>query len=145
MWLHLLLNMYALYPLAGIIEARRGALWMLFFVLTTGIISNVAQFYFPSLFELSPKYRDLMGGGLFGGMSGVIFAMFGYLMAKTLVAPEPGLQIPKDTIVMVIVWFFLCMSGWIGPVGNTAHGFGLLSGCIIGVAPKLWRRIVPSK
>jgi len=74
-------------------------------------------------------------------MSGVCYALFGYLMAKTLYAPEPGLHIPKDVIISMLVWLVICMTGQIGPIANTAHAAGLVIGFTIGVLPKAWKKI----
>jgi GlpG protein len=137
--LHLAFNMYAVFTLGGLIECRRGPLWMFVFVLVTGIISNLMQFLMPNVFEFNEDLRHLLGSGVFGGMSGVAYAIFGYLMAKTLLAPEPGLKIPSDIIYSMMVWLLVCMTGWIGHIANTAHAVGLIAGFIIGAAPKLIR------
>lgn len=137
--LHLAFNMYAVFTLGGLIEYRRGPLWMFVFVLVTGIISNLMQLLMPNVFEFSEDLRNLLGSGVFGGMSGVAYAIFGYLMAKTLFAPEPGLKIPSDIIYSMMIWLFVCMTGWIGHIANTAHAVGLIVGFIIGATPKLIR------
>jgi GlpG protein len=137
--LHLAFNMYALFTLGGLIECRRGTLWMVIFVLVTGVLSNLMQFLMPNIFEFNEDMRQLLGSGIFGGMSGVAYALFGYLMAKTLLAPEPGLKIPSDIIYSMMIWLFVCMTGWIGHIANTAHAVGLIVGFIIGAAPKLIR------
>ncbi|HMO36311.1 MAG TPA: rhomboid family intramembrane serine protease, partial [Gemmatales bacterium] len=87
--LHLLLNMYALYTLGGLIECRRSRNWLILFVLATGIFSNIMQFLYPDMFEFqfgnpAGKQAAVIGSNLFGGMSGVCYALFGYLMAKSL-------------------------------------------------------------
>lgn len=145
--LHLLLNMYALYTLSGLIECRRRALWLLVFVVVTGVFSNLMQFFFPETFNFhlmdlfSKKQPNVIIGALpFGGMSGVCYALFGYLMAKSLYSPEPGLVIPRDSIVIMMVWLILCMVGVFGDIANTAHVAGLVIGLAIGMAPRfLWK------
>ncbi len=146
--LHLLLNMYALYTLSGLIECRRSALWLLVFVVVTGVFSNLMQFFFPETFnfhlmELFGKKQPviIVGALPFGGMSGVCYALFGYLMAKSLYSPEPGLIIPRDSIVIMMVWLVLCMVGVFGDIANTAHVAGLVIGLAIGVAPRLISRV----
>lgn len=139
--LHLVFGMYALFTLGGLVEFRRGPWWTLLFVLVTGVVSNTVQYAIPASFALHSKMRVIFGGMYFGGMSGVIYAYFGYLLAKTLYAPEPGLRIPRDTIYIVIGWFFLGMTGYAGPIANTAHAAGLAAGYAIGAAPKVWRQL----
>lgn len=140
-WLHLIFNLYALYSLGGLIESRRGTLWYALFVLLTGIFSNVMQFFLPTLFDLHGQQGIMLGTALFGGMSGVDFALFGYLVAKTIYSPEPGLRLPQDTIVSMLIWLVICMTGMLGNIANTAHVAGLLIGFVIGVAPKALRRL----
>ncbi len=41
----------------------------------------------------------------------------------------------------MIVWLFLCMTGVLGNVANSAHVAGLIVGVVIGVAPHLWRQV----
>jgi len=33
---------------------------------------------------------------------------------------------------MAIIWFFLCLTGWVGSVANWAHGAGLALGMAWG-------------
>jgi GlpG protein len=143
--IHLLFGMYSLYTLAALVEFRRGPWWLLLFVLVTGVLTNCVQYLLPTAFELDSRMRLAAGSPYFGGMSGVSYALFGYLVAKTVYAPEPGLRIPRDTIWILITWFFLCMTGYFGPVGNTAHAVGLASGLMIGAAPKLWRQLTAER
>lgn len=140
-WLHLLFNMYATYSLGGLIESRRGPIWLALFVVITGVVSNVMQFFLPTLFDLHAHKEIMIGSNLFGGMSGVAFAMFGYLVAKTIYAPEPGLRLPQDTIASMLIWLAICMTGMIGSIANTAHVAGLGAGFFIGVMPKLWKML----
>lgn len=140
--LHLALNMYALYTLGGLIECRRNKLWVISFVLVTGIFSNLSQFIFPDAFNFNLADRFLnnqgviIGSHLFGGMSGVCYALFGYLTAKSLYSPEPGLVIPRDSIYIMMGWLVLCMTGALGDIANTAHVAGMVIGVVIGMTPK---------
>ena len=138
---HLVFNMYAFYSLGGLIERRRGSLWFILFVLLTGMVSNVIQFFLPHLFDLYQADHTVIGASLFGGMSGVCYALFGYLVSKTVYAPEPGLLLPKDTIVIMLLWLVLCMTGRLGNIANTAHVAGLIIGGIIGAAPRLLKQL----
>lgn len=138
-WYHLFFNMYALYSLGGIIENRRGLFWTLLFVFVTGVFSNAMQFLYPTIFDLQAHKGLALSVATFGGMSGVCYALFGYLAAKTLYAPEPGLHIPRDVIISMLVWLAICMTGWIGSIANTAHVAGLVIGFAIGVLPRVWK------
>jgi GlpG protein len=47
----------------------------------------------------------------------------------------------STTVVLMIGWFFLCLTGWLGSIANMAHTVGLLLGLLIGVAPHVWRSL----
>ena len=77
-------------------------------------------------------------------MSGVVYGLFGYVWMKARFQPELGLAISPNTILFMMLWFFLCMTPWIhslfgSGVANVAHASGLIAGMLIGYAPVLWR------
>lgn len=122
--LHLLFNMYALHDLGGPIERRRGSVRYLALVLVLAVVSNLVQYF----------YR----GPFFGGMSGVVFGLFGYIWMKARFQPEAGLSIHPSSVTYLMVWFFLCMTGLVGPIANGAHVGGLIAGMLLGYAPTVW-------
>jgi GlpG protein len=123
---HLVFNVYALYYFGAQIEDRKGTLWLALLVLAIALISNVAQAVIES--------------AGFGGMSGVVYGLFGYVWMKTMFEPSSGLHVSGVNVMLLIFWFFLCLSGWVGLIANAAHGAGLVAGVAIGYAPVLWRR-----
>jgi GlpG protein len=125
---HIVFNLWAWYVLASIFEIRRGSWRLLIFTLVTAAVSNAAQY-------------EYAGSPLFGGMSGVIYGLFGYIWMKSRFDPAAGMYMdPMNTIIM-IAWLFLCMTGMIGPIANTAHVVGLVVGVLVGVAPIVVRRL----
>ena len=128
--LHLLFNMFWLRDLGGMIELQRGTRILLPLVLAVAILSNIAQYYHH-------------GPSSFGGMSGVNYGLFGYVWIKQRYQPYFGLGISQQSSMILIAWLFLCMTGWLGPIANTAHVVGLLSGAAIAYAPigaqRIWR------
>jgi GlpG protein len=74
----------------------------------------------------------------FGGMSGVLYGLFGYTWMKTIYQPSLGLHIDPGTVIWLIVWFLLCMTGLVGTIANMAHASGLITGMLIGYLPTLW-------
>ena len=135
---HLLFNMFMLYQLGGMIEDRRGPWRFLLLVLVFAVPSNVAQY---ALSAVAWKDGGLVAQmpPLFGGMSGVLYGLFGYVWMKSRYEPALGLELGPRIVVWMIAWLFLCMTGLVGPIANTAHVVGLLFGVVIGVAPHLWR------
>lgn len=137
---HLLFNLFMLRDLGAAVEARRGSRRFLILVLVLTVACNFAQFRFGYLLKnVGPE--GLKYNPLFGGMSGVLYGLFGYLWMKSRFAPELGLYMHPNTVVFMIAWFFLCMTGGVGPVANMAHLAGLVLGIIIGAAPHLVGRV----
>ena len=72
--LHLVFNCLWLSLLGARIESNEGSIHLLVLVLVTGICSNMAQYYWS-------------GSIYFGGLSGVIYALLGYIWIKNKIAP----------------------------------------------------------
>jgi GlpG protein len=134
---HLLFNMFMLYDLGGVIERRRGPLRYLSLVLVLAVLSNLVQYYFGHPVREGSELKWLQLP-MFGGMSGVVYGLFGYIWMKARFQPEFGLHIHPNAVVYLIGWFFLCMTGWVGPIANGAHAGGLIAGMLIGYLPTLW-------
>jgi GlpG protein len=136
--MHILFNMIMLYQLGGAIELRRGTGRYALLVLFLAVVSNLAEYYLGA-------YDPRDGWSLpelrfnFGGMSGVIYGLVGYVWMKGRYEPHLGLILHPQTLTWAIVWFFLCMTGLVGGIANMAHGGGLVAGIVVGVAPHLWR------
>lgn len=129
-FLHILFNMYWLLVFGSMIEPRRGSLPYGLLILVVGALSNFAQYFFS--FELNWTPEPTI---LFGGMSGVNYGLFGYLWMKSKYDPAAGMRISSQVVFVMVLWFFVCMTGAAGPVANWAHGAGLLVGMAIGYAP----------
>ena len=125
--MHLLFNMYWTFILGRMIETRRGTLKIGLMVLVIAVASNIGQFL-----AVSPS---------FGGMSGVVFGLFGYVWMKTRFEPELGMFLSQLTIMIMIAFFFICMTGIVGNIANWAHGVGLVVGVLLGYAPIYWRNM----
>jgi GlpG protein len=135
--IHLLFNMTMLWQLGGAFERRRGAWRYLLFALACAVASNVAQYFlgggfYPGTYWPHPS-------PLFGGMSAVLYGLFGYVWMKSRYEPEMGLWLGPRTVFYMLGWLVLCMTGLLGPIGNVAHVTGLIAGVVIGAAPHLWR------
>ena len=68
----------------------------------------------------------------FGGMSGVIYGLAGYVWVQGKFNRSAGLYLDSQTMTMLMVWLVVCYSGWIGPIANTAHLSGLIVGTVWG-------------
>jgi membrane associated rhomboid family serine protease len=115
--LHLVFNMLWVWDLGRLMEAKKGIGYYVTFVVLVGLISNLAQY----LLTVNP---------FFGGMSGVVYGLLGYLWMYGQYHPEAGFQIRQNTIVTMLLWFAACWTGFLGPIANWAHTAGL----VIGIA-----------
>ena len=127
--LHLVFNMWWLYDLGTLIERRLGSTRFAILVVIIALVSNLAQF--------------LVRGPNFAGMSGVVYGLFGYAWVRGRLDPTSGFYLRPDVAFWMMIWFFLCASGFIGNVANWAHGGGLVAGAALGYAAHQidhWRR-----
>ena len=87
---------------------------------------------------------------LFGGMSGVVYGLFGYIWRRSRSDRTFGLKIPAPFIVMALAWLVLCFTGRFEPIASAAHMVGLLLGAMWGlldgriISRQFPSRIVPS-
>lgn len=116
--IHILFNMMWLKELGTGIENLVSTRTLLLLTLVSGIAGNVGQYF--------------MTGPSFGGMSGVVYALFGYVWMKAKFEPMSGFRLDKQTVFWMVGWFALCLTGQVGPVANFAHGAGLFVGVIWG-------------
>lgn len=116
--LHIVFNMLWLKDLGGMIESIKGSVFMAFFVAVTATVSNLAEFY-------------LSGPG-FGGMSGVVYAMLGYVWLQSRLNPWSGFEMHSFTMQMMLVWFVLGLTGVLGGIANGTHAAGLVAGLLWG-------------
>ena len=125
---HILFNMLALLTFGQQIEMVKGRIKYLVMIVAAGLAGNLGQYY--------------VSGGLFGGMSGVLYAMAAYLWIKGQVAPQEGLGLNDRTARWFYIWFLLGIiapiaypqgQGMIFRMGNMAHGVGLLTGLVLGL------------
>ena len=82
-----------------------------------------------------------MSGPAFGGMSGVVYGLFGYLWIKTKFDPRSGFYLDPNLTMWFLIWFVLCMTGAVGPIANWAHGVGLAAGALVAILPVWWRKL----
>lgn len=125
--LHILFNMMWLRQLGAAVEFVRGTRRFVLLFLLLAVGSNVVQFYW--------------GGPAFGGMSGVVFGLIGYVWMKGRYQPQLGLGLMPDQVVYSILWLLLCLGGTMGPIANGAHLGGFLIGILIGARQAILARL----
>src|SRR5262245_48707511 len=137
--LHLGFNMLMLLSLGSAVERTRGKVRFALLVLFLAAFSNVAEYYMSVSLAEQP-WVSFQRSPAFGGMSGVLYGLFGYAWMKSRFEPELGLHMSRENVFIMLGWFVLCLFGVVGSIANVAHGAGLLGGLAFGYAPRLWRR-----
>lgn len=128
--IHLIFNMMALLYFSTQVEYRHGSLFLLAFVIGSAAVSNVAQ-YFDS-------------GPAFGGMSGVVYALLGYVWVRSSYEHTSGLYVHPQAVFIAMVWMIM---GFLGPLdgvmrmANIAHLTGLAFGLVAGTIPYLRQQL----
>ena len=123
--IHIFFNMWMLAQLGTLIEIRRGSLRLGVLILISAGVSNFAQY-------LWMEHSDPGEPQFFLGMSGVVYAFFGYIWMKGIYEPEQGMILHPNTVGIMLVWLVLCMTGSIGSIANAAHFMGLAVGVAFG-------------
>lgn len=123
--MHFVFNGLWLCLLGSRIERLSGSLHLILLVLLSALFSNMGQFVWS-------------GSVNFGGMSGVIYGLLGYIWIRNLLAPHPLITLPKELILFMISWLFVCMTGILDVllgvgIANAAHATGLVIGMLLGL------------
>jgi len=116
--IHIAFNILWWWQLGGDIEQKLGGIKLLQIFVVSSVLSGAGQYWIE--------------GANFGGLSGVVYALVGYLWVIGVKAPQIGLTIQKPIVGFMLVWLVL---GYVQPfmaIANTAHLAGLIAG--VGLA-----------
>ncbi len=94
---HLVINLAWLWALGEMAERVFGAAALALLVTAVGVFSNLCQF--------------AAGGPAFGGMSGVLYGLLGFLWMQSRFNPGSGARLGNPIVVMMLAWLVLCWSG----------------------------------
>ena len=116
---HLVFNLLWVFVIGRVIELIDGSKFLLLMFVVAAVVSNLAEFY--------------ASGPLFGGMSGVVYAFFGYYWMQSMFNPIIyGRILPPAIIPLMLIWLIICWTGLIGEIANVAHTSGLIVGVVWG-------------
>ena len=116
--MHLLFNLMWLRDLGGFIQRRLSAGYLAALVALSAIVSNYIQLWWS-------------GPGA-GGLSGVNYALFGFMWVRGKIDRSGAWEINPQVVQVMMIWFFLCFTPIIPMVANAAHTSGLLFGMAAG-------------
>jgi GlpG protein len=118
-FIHILFNMLWLHQLGSEIERQHGSLVMIGLVLISQIPGGLVQY--------------LVSGPSFGGMSGVVYGLFGFVWMQVRYNRRYRYKLDDRTAVMMMIWFVVCVTGLVGPIANIGHAGGLIAGLLAGM------------
>tara|TARA_B100000768_G_scaffold87477_1_gene82249 strand:- start:907 stop:1539 length:633 start_codon:yes stop_codon:yes gene_type:complete len=123
--LHLVFNALWLGLLGSKIERAAGSIQALMLFVAIAVASNVGQYLWS-------------GSVRFGGMSGVIYGLLGYLWIHHSIFPRPIYALPRELVGFMLAWLLICMTGVLDfllgvGIANAAHLCGLLAGMALGL------------
>ena len=121
--LHLAFNMFGMVIFGRIAERWLGTPRYAMFILAAAIASNLLQ-------GLAPDW--LRGNPFFGGISGVVYGLFGYVWVRTTLNPGLGVLVPFPVIILLLLPLVIGLSGLVENwrFADLAH----LGGLLVGVA-----------
>ena len=128
-WLHLVFNVLWWLDLGRRIECE-SRLLLVALLLFTSVAANVAQAW--------------QVASLFGGLSGVIYGLLGYIWVMDRYNPV-RYHLPQNILIFMLLWLLLGISGLFpalgfGDMANMAHIGGLVAGVAWGfMHTLLWR------
>lgn len=118
--LHILFNLIWIYQLGSQIESKIGTRRYILLILAAAAIPNLLQ--------------GFLVGWNFLGISGVVFALFGYMWLRQ----RDGYVLSQQTIMIVLAMFVLGFTPMFGGhIAVWAHAGGLAVGAGIGYLPEL--------
>jgi GlpG protein len=116
--LHILFNLMWWWYLGGPLEKRLGTGKLLTITLVSALLSGYGQ--------------SIFSGVYFGGLSGVVYALMGYVWLMGELAPQRGLNLPRGLMIFSILWL---VGGYFDIFGlsiaNAAHVVGLIIGLLM--------------
>lgn len=121
---HLLFNAFWLRDLGVPSERFLGGAGYAGLLLWSALLSNLAQLVLGH----SPN---------FGGLSGVVYALMGFLWARGHFDPQSGITLPKGWVVFFVGWMLIGFTGLLdgllgGSIANYCHLGGFAAGVIYG-------------
>ena len=144
---HIVFNMLWLFQLGQQVEVKFGKLKYLLIIFLIAMTSNTMQVIVPIDWGGSIPFQTSSGDWIIalGGMSGVVYGLFGIAWIRSRLDPNGGFMVSPFTVIIMLGWMIFCMlpasEGMFGGgrVANWAHGVGLIVGVTIGYWTLWWK------
>lgn len=115
--MHILFNLLWWWYLGGAVEKRLGSGKLIVITLISALLSGYVQQKFS--------------GPWFGGLSGVVYALMGYVWLRGERDPQSGIYLQRGLIIFALLWIVAGWFDWFGmSMANGAH----IAGLIVGLA-----------
>ncbi|MEC5319136.1 rhomboid family intramembrane serine protease GlpG [Brenneria populi subsp. brevivirga] len=116
--LHLAFNLMWWWYLGGPVEKALGAGKLLVITLVSALVSGWAQSWFSGVY--------------FGGLSGVVYALMGYVWLRGEREPDGHLFMPRGVMIFALLWLIAGYFDILGmSIANAAHVAGLIAGLLM--------------
>ncbi|PWC16675.1 rhomboid family intramembrane serine protease GlpG [Brenneria roseae subsp. roseae] len=119
--LHILFNLMWWWYLGGPVEKVLGTRKLLMITLAASLVSGWAQSWFSGIY--------------FGGLSGVVYALMGYVWLRGEREPGGYLSMPRSLMAFALLWLIAGYFDILGmSIANAAH----VAGLVIGLLMAFW-------
>jgi GlpG protein len=124
--MHIVFNVWALLQAGTVIENKRGTPTLALLVFLAALASNMGQY----IYMIAVDKQTIP----FAGISGVVYALFGYIWMKGRVSPEEGMILHPNTVRFMLGWLALGFVVRWFHMANGSHVVGLIVGMLFGLA-----------
>ncbi|MDC9821504.1 rhomboid family intramembrane serine protease GlpG [Pectobacterium polonicum] len=119
--LHILFNLMWWWYLGGPVEKVLGTGKLLVITLVSALVSGWAQSWFS--------------GTYFGGLSGVVYALMGYVWLRGEREPDGYLAMPRSLMAFALLWL---VAGYFDILGMSIANAAHVAGLIVGLLMAFW-------
>ena len=115
--LHILFNLMWWWYLGGAVEKRLGSGKLIVITVISALLSGYVQQKFS--------------GPWFGGLSGVVYALMGYVWLRGERDPQSGIFLQRGLIIFALIWI---VAGWFDVFGMSMANGAHIAGLAVGLA-----------